>query len=176
MSWTILHGKRIDFQPISLAIAEELHEYASNGDVSRFIGWPLTNSLEESKEYVKKLLDNEIKHTHQYASIVLKETNKHIGTMMLFAFNDTAKHAEIGFVLHQDYWNKGYISEAVRILLAYLKDENIMHKLCARVVSSNMGSSKVLEKNGFKLEGTLVDQFFIEGKYYDSLQYGFIFN
>jgi len=176
MSWSTLKGNRIDFEPISTGIVNDLHDYASNEEVSRFIGWPLMKSLEASENYVKKLFENEKNQTHQYASIVLKETGKHIGTMMLFDFNKVAKHAEIGFVLHQNYWNKGYVSESVQMLLKYLKDENEMHKLCARVVSSNLGSSKLLEKNGFKLEGTLVDQFFIEEKYYDSLQYGLILN
>lgn len=174
MSWNKLKSNRIHFEPIDMSIVESLHEYASNESVSKFIGWPLMKSMEDSKNYVEKLMDNEKKLTHEYASIVLTETNKHIGCMMLFGFNREARHVEVGFVLHQDYWNKGYVSESLKLLMTHLKEVKAYHKICARVVSSNEGSSKVLMKNDFSLEGTLRDQFFIDGMYYDCLQYGIL--
>jgi ribosomal-protein-alanine N-acetyltransferase len=99
---------------------------------------------------------------------------KHIGTIMLFNFNHDAKNVEIGYVLSKDYWHKGYTGEAVTLLMDYLKDHTDTHKVYARVVNTNVGSSKVLENYGFKLEGYQVDQYFIENKYYDALHYGYI--
>ncbi|MBI9012499.1 MAG: GNAT family N-acetyltransferase [Clostridiales bacterium] len=174
MSWSNLNGQRIKFEPVTIEIAEDLHDYASNEDVSRFIGWPLMHTLSDSEAYVKKLIQNEKNKTHQYASVVLKENNLHIGTMMLFNFDDVAKHAEIGFVIHHEYWNKGYTTEAVSMILDYVKEHTDLHKLCARVVSINKGSSKVLLKTGFIQEGQLIDQFYIDGMYYDCLHYGLI--
>jgi len=174
MSWSNLNGQRIDFEPVTMKIVEALHEYASNEDVSKFIGWPLMHVISDSEAYVKKLIENEKNKTHQYASVVLKENNQHIGTMMLFNFNDEAKHAEIGFVIHQDYWNKGYTTEAVNLILDYVKEHTDLHKVCARVVSANKGSSKVLFNSGFLLEGQLRDQFYINEMYYDCLHYGLI--
>lgn len=174
MSWSTLSGKRIDFEPITMKIVEALHDYASNQEVSKFIGWPLMHKLSDSEAYVQKLINNEKNKTHQYASIVLKETNKHIGTMMLFNFDYTAKHAEIGFVIHQEYWNRGYTTEAVNMIIDYVKEHTDLHKLCARVVSANEGSSKVLLKSGFIKEGQLKDHFNIDQIYYDCLQYGLI--
>ena len=42
------------------------------------------------------------------------------------------------------------------------------------VAEANTGSYRVLEKNGFVLEGRLKDYYFIEGRYYDGMFYGFI--
>lgn len=36
----------------------------------------------------------------------------------------------------------------------------------------NIGSSRVLEKNGFQLEGKFKDYYFIEDMYYDGLFFG----
>ena len=172
MSWLTLKGDRIYFKPLDKSILHDLHKYASNEDVSRFIGWPLTKSLEESESYLNKLFNNEKNKTHEYASIMLGE--KHIGTMMLFNFNREAKNVEIGYVLSKEHWHKGYTGEAVTLLMDYLKAHTDTHKIYARVVSTNIGSSKVLENYGFKLEGYQVDQYFIENKYYDALHYGYI--
>ncbi len=42
------------------------------------------------------------------------------------------------------------------------------------VAEANTGSYRVLAKNGFVLEGRLKDYYFIEGRYYDGMFYGFI--
>jgi [ribosomal protein S5]-alanine N-acetyltransferase len=47
-----------------------------------------------------------------------------------------------------------------------------LHKLHASVVDANIGSARILEKNGYELEGRLKDHYFIEDNYYDSLLFG----
>ncbi len=49
-----LEGERIKFVALSLEDSVAIHEFASNEDVSRFIGWPLTQTLEETEKYIKK--------------------------------------------------------------------------------------------------------------------------
>lgn len=47
-----------------------------------------------------------------------------------------------------------------------------LRKLHARVADANIGSARVLEKNGFELEGRLKDYYKIEGSYYDLMLFG----
>ncbi len=167
-----LEGERIKFVALSLEDSVAIHEFASNEDVSRFIGWPLTQTLEETEKYIKKMLNNVEKGSHIYANVILKETHKLIGTVMFFDFDKVANHAEVGYVFHQDHWGNGYGSEAMKILNDYAFNELKLHKLHARVTSGNIGSCKVLEKNGFELEGTFRDYFYIDNTYYDCICYG----
>ena len=44
----------------------------------------------------------------------------------------------------------------------------------APIFSSNKGSEKVLEKNGFQFEGNLIKAYFKEGKYIDAKMYALI--
>jgi [ribosomal protein S5]-alanine N-acetyltransferase len=167
-----LKRKNIYFKPLSTDDAYEIHKYASDEDVSRFIGWRLMNSLNETQEYVEEMISRESQGTHLYASIALKSTQKVIGTAMVFSFDREANHAEIGYVFHKDYWGKSYGTEAVALMNDFAFSTISLRKLHARVVSGNTGSSRVLEKNGFELEGRLRDYYFIEGNYYDGLIYG----
>ncbi len=167
-----LIGKKIYFKALSVDDVNEIHEYASNKDVSRFIGWKLMGSIEESKMHIEKMLKEELAKSHLYASVSLKSNNKVIATVMIFNFDHNASHAEIGYVFHQDYWGKGYCTEAVSLISNFAFNTLKLHKLHARVADENIGSSKVLEKNGFELEGRLRDHYFIENKYYDCLLYG----
>ena len=174
MNWRTLKGEKISFEPLSDQIIEEFHDYVSDEEVSKFIGWPLTKNIKESKAYLNKLFENEKSSTHEYASI--KYQGMHIGTVMLFNFSYEAKNVEIGYVMHKKFWHQGLMTEAIKLMLTYLERETDFHKVCARVVSANIGSGKVLEKNEFEREGILKDQYYIDSIYYDALYYGRIIN
>jgi ribosomal-protein-alanine N-acetyltransferase len=167
-----LEGESIYFKALSTNDAQEIHNYASDEDVSRFIGWKLMNTLDETREFVEEMLRRESAGTHLYASVVLKATQEVIGTVMIFGFDKEANYAEIGYVFHKEHWGKGYGTEAVKLVSKFAFEELNLHKLNARVVDTNIGSSRILEKNGFELEGRFKDHYFIEGKYYDGLFLG----
>lgn len=167
-----LEGKDIYFKPLSIEDAQAIHSYASDEEVSRFIGWPLMKTLKETSDYIVEMLRREAADTHLYASVTLKSTGEIIGTAMIFNFNSTANHAEIGYVFHKNYWGRGYGSETAALMKDFAFDVLKLHKLHACVAGANVGSARVLEKNGFELEGKLKDYYFIEGSYYDQLLFG----
>lgn len=65
------------------------------------------------------------------------------------------KSAEIGYWLGEVAWGKGIATEAVRQLCAYAFQEYDLLRLEARVFGWNPASKRVLEKVGFKHEGTI---------------------
>jgi [ribosomal protein S5]-alanine N-acetyltransferase len=167
-----LEGENIYFKSLSTNDAQEIHNYASDEEVSRFIGWRLMNTLNETSEYIETMIKRESAGTHLYASIVLKSTQEIIGTAMIFNFDQEAKKAEIGYVFHRDHWGKGYGTECVALMSNFGFESLNLHKLHASVVDANIGSARILEKNGYELEGRLKDHFFIEDKYYNALILG----
>jgi ribosomal-protein-alanine N-acetyltransferase len=167
-----LKGENICFKQLSTNDAQAIHNYASDEEVSRFIGWSLMNTLNETSEYIETMLKRESAGTHLYASIVLKSTQEIIGTAMIFNFDKEANQAEIGYVFHRDHWGKGYGAESVALMSDFAFEALNLHKLHASVVDANIGSARILEKNGYQLEGRLKDHYFIEDKYYDALLFG----
>lgn len=167
-----LAGDNIYFKALDTKDAEKIHKYASDKDVKRFIGWRLMLALEETREYIEEMLRRENAGTHLYASVVLKETEEIIGTAIIFNFDKEANKAEIGYVFDKDHWGKGYGTETIALVTNFAFETLKLHKLYANVVDTNFGSARVLEKNGFALEGRFKDHYFIEGKYYDGLFFG----
>lgn len=170
----ILEGKNIYFKALSSEDVQEIHNYASDKEVKRFIGWRLMHSIEETRNHIESMLHRELAGTHLYASVALKTTQEVIGTVMLFDFDKEAKHAEIGYVFHKGHWGKGYGTESVALVTDFAFQTLGLHKLNARVIDANLGSGRVLEKNGYQLEGRLRDESYIEGNYHDLLLYGMI--
>lgn len=167
-----LEGENIIFKSLCISDFEEIHDYASDEEVSRLIGWRLMNTPDETRDYIEEMLKREEAGTYLYASVVLKSTKKIIGTAMIFNFDSDARHAEIGYVFHRNHWGKGYGTEAVALMSEFSIDILNLHKLHGRVVDANIASARILEKNGFDLEGRFRDYYFIEGKYYDGLFFG----
>ena len=63
------------------------------------------------------------------------------------------KSIEIGYFIGEEYWGKGIATEAVALLLGYIKAHFDVIRVFAEVFDFNTASMKVLEKNGFHLEG-----------------------
>lgn len=167
-----LQGENIYFKSLSITDSAKIHKYASDTDVSRFIGWRLMNDVDETREYIEEMMKREAAGTHIYASIVLRTTQEIIGTAMIFNFDNEAKHAEIGYVFHKDHWGQGYGTQAVILMNDFAFESLKLHKLHARVVDRNIGSIRVLERNGFELEGRFKDYYFIEDEYCEGLFFG----
>lgn len=167
-----LETQRLRFKKMTLSDGNAIHEYASNPDVSRFIGWPLMHSYGETMAFVQEMMNKEEAGTHIYANVIENDSDKVIGTVMLFNFDKVANKAEIGYVFHQDIWGKGYCTEAATIVCKYAFEVLGLHKIHAQVTAVNVGSSRVLEKNGFEKEGHLKDHYYIDDRYYDCLLYG----
>src|SRR3989338_2682134 len=63
--------------------------------------------------------------------------------------------AELGYWLAKPYWNQGIMTEAVRKVCDLGFSQFNLVRITAHVFTFNTGSSRVLEKAGFQLEGVL---------------------
>ncbi len=169
-----LKGENISFRKVNPNNVSEIHEFVSDEEVSRYIGWRLMETEDETREYIETMLKRESEGTHLYASVVLNGTEEIVGIVMMFDFDMNTGQAEIGYVFHKKYWGKGYGRESVVLIKDFAFQELGLHRLHASVVDCNLGSARILEKNGFQLEGRLRDHYYIDEKYHDALLYGLI--
>ena len=63
--------------------------------------------------------------------------------------------AEVGYWLGEDYWGKGIVSSALNGIVEYGFNDLNLKRIFATPIEQNTGSRRVLEKNGFVLEGIL---------------------
>jgi RimJ/RimL family protein N-acetyltransferase len=105
---------------------------------------------------------------------IIKDS-KAIGGIGIHFFDDVHKHsAEIGYWLGENYWGKGIATEAVSKFVSFIFVNFDINRIFARVFGWNLSSARVLEKNGFKLEGNLRKHIFKNGLYTDESIYGLL--
>ena len=83
-----------------------------------------------------------------------------------------AQFANLGYWMGQDYAGKGYMTEAVGLVVAYAFDSLLLHRVHAAFLPHNMASRRVLEKNGFREEGYAENYLQIDGKWADHVLFG----
>lgn len=82
--------------------------------------------------------------------------------------------AELGYALSAEYQNRGLMAEALNLLLADLFFRTSLERVEARCAVGNTASQKVLEKLGFRREGTLRDYFVLGGRRVDNYLYAIL--
>lgn len=75
------------------------------------------------------------------------------------------------FALVQEYWGKGYMTEAIAAVLEYGFTTLELKRIEAEVLPGNKASEKVLTKTGFRHEGLLQQWMLWDDKAYDINMY-----
>ena len=63
---------------------------------------------------------------------------------------------EIGYCYGENYWGKGYATEALKAVIKYLFEECEASVVYAEFMHNNPASGEVMKKSGMKYEGRLL--------------------
>ena len=139
--------------------AEVLYKWASDPDVGPRAGWAPHKNVEESLEIIRTVFNDAL---HTWA-IELKETGKPIGAMGYGSScecNLPAREGEplIGYWVAKPYWNQGFCTEALRLMLDHIRQTTDIKSLISGHFVDNPASGRVMEKCGFVPTGeTCID-------------------
>lgn len=84
------------------------------------------------------------------------------------------KSAEIGYWVGEPFWGKGIATKAIELIVEYAIIELKLARVYAGAFEYNIGSMKVLERNGFQKEGTAKKAVFKNGKFWDEHRYALL--
>lgn len=120
-----------------------------------------------SEAYEKKWVEDTIFNSRDMKLAVCeKETNKYIGNVYATDIDLINRSCTTGLLIgDREYWSKGYGSEAYRLLLDYLFNERNLNRAQAFVLESNVASLKMHQKVGYRIEGTLRQSAYKNGRY-----------
>jgi ribosomal-protein-alanine N-acetyltransferase len=160
----------INLRPFKESDKPEVIRQLNNKNVSRFtserVPFPYTEA--DGEKFFSYVRDPE---GHHYFAITFND--QLIGGAGIHPQILNAAHVvEIGYWIGEEFWGKGYMSEAVRQLIEKSKEIKGVKKIMAKTSRENIASCKILEKFGFKIEGTLEKHFFKRGEYFDELVWG----
>lgn len=141
--------------------------------------WEVSNTQTPFSKYIlKHYLENthlDIFEAKQLRLLIEHQTEKHpIGMIDLFDFDPKNKRAGVGILIHPNYQNKKFATEALSILIAYAFHHLDLHQLYANITLDNTKSIALFEKLQFKKSGVKKDWTFCNGKFKDEILYQLI--
>lgn len=95
-----------------------------------------------------------------------------VGTIGLRPLHETWGTAELHYMIAPAAWGNGYATEACEQVCAHAFEHRRLAKVVGRAYVTNEPSCRVLEKVGFREEGLLCDEAFVDGERVDVKRYG----
>lgn len=109
-----LETPRLILRRLTLADAEPMYRnWASDPGVTKFLTWPTHSSVEVTKQILALWTSHYEELNYYQWGIVVKDENALIGTIAAVKTDDEIEAAEIGYCIGQNWWHKGYTSEAL---------------------------------------------------------------
>jgi ribosomal-protein-alanine N-acetyltransferase len=102
--------------------------------------------------------------------ITLKGNDELIGSVGFKKISHRHLRADLGYELDPSQWNKGIMTEAVKLVTEYGMQRINLHSIEANITPSHLASKRILEKNGFEQEAHYRENFFYKG-WWDSAIY-----
>jgi len=145
-----LKSERLILRPWKLTDLDDFFEYASVDGVGQMAGWNPHKCKEESLEILTSFIQNKNVFAIQYG-------NKVIGSFGIEKYNETSfpefnnlKGREFGFVLSKEYWGKGLIPEAIKLVSDFVFEKLKLDFILCGHFPFNKQSARAQEKCGFK--------------------------
>jgi len=152
--------------------AAALQRHADNTNISDFLfdRFPSPYTLGEAVKWILiKLNQNPV------LSFVIDIEGDLAGVIGIDLRDDIYRKSPLlGYWLREDYWGRGIMTEAVKLVTAYAFANLDIVRIQAGVLSNNPRSMRVLEKAGYTKEGILKNNIIKKGAVLDEHIYGFV--
>lgn len=152
-----LETDRLTLRRYTVADAEAMYaNWASDDVVTEYLTWPTHPDSEVTRVVLETWVEQYEEDGFYNWGIVYDGTV--IGNIAVVNASENDERAEIGYCIGRAWWGKGIMTEALGAVMDFLFGEVGLHRIFLRYDVANIGSGRVMEKNGLTREGTLRDE------------------
>ncbi len=135
-------------------------------------GLPYPYTEKDGADFISAMLSADENGTFAFAITV---DDKVVGSIGVFRQGNIHRlTAELGYYIAEEYWGRGIMTEAVRQICQYVFEKSDIIRIYAEPFAYNAASCRVLEKAGFRYEGTLRNNAVKNGKVIDMKMYSLL--
>ena len=160
---------KINIAPVEKDDLDFMLEMWKNPDIMDYwFNEPYMNKEKLVDFYEKNQKEDSLRH------FIAFDGEKRIGYTSLFHINLRHRTAIFAIMLDPNNHGKGYAEKVMRKVVDYGFFQLNLNKITLDVVDYNEKAIHIYEKLGFTVEGTMEQQYFIQGNYYNSLSMGLL--
>jgi RimJ/RimL family protein N-acetyltransferase len=170
----MLKGNKVTLRPVKRADIANFLIWFNDPEVTQYLRLYLPMT-EMGEEKWLESSEGDITRTHFVIEANETSTTKAIGSIGFHNLDTKNRAAVFGIAIgEKDYWSQGYGTEAAELLIKYGFEQMNLYRIASEVYSFNERSQKMHLKLGFKEEGRRRNAIFINGKYWDVVEYGLL--
>jgi [ribosomal protein S5]-alanine N-acetyltransferase len=167
-----MQADALRIKPLSERDAAAVAAYANNEKIAVNLrdGFPHPYTLEHAESFIRNMC---LKEPPMIFAIEFQ--GQFCGVIGLHGQEDVYRQtSEIGYWIAEPFWGKGIASEAVRLVTDYGLNELGFVRIHTGVFEYNKASMRVLEKNGYQLDGIFRKSVTKMGRIWDEYRYSII--
>jgi ribosomal-protein-alanine N-acetyltransferase len=147
-----LYTERLLLREILPTDINAVFDGLSHPEVIRYYGvsFATLEATREQMDWYSNMIKND---EGRCWAICSKDNNEFYGVITLPFWKKEHRSIELGYWLLPDYWNKGFISEALRVVIDHAFNHMNIHRIFAESEDDNPASIATLKKMGFEYEG-----------------------
>jgi ribosomal-protein-alanine N-acetyltransferase len=171
-TFPLLATKRLTLRAPTAKDASALQALFARPEVTRFSNTPDAPSKAQS-ERIAAWMAKRYPSGKGCAWIIEDRASKaFVGAIRFNSIDRKWRSGEIGYELHPEFWGQGLMTEAVAAAIACGHDTFKLNRIEAWTLPGNPASDRVLEKSGFRYEGTLRQKAWFKGSFHDFRVFG----
>ena len=169
-----LESDRLLLRRLCMRDAQDLYEYCRDPEVARHVLWSAQQSVSEARSYIRYMSRRYRLGEPSSWGIVWKPTGRVIGTIGFMWIQPENASAEVGYSLSRQYWNRGIMTEALTMVLAFGFQKLRLNRIEAQHELTNPASGSVMRKAGMRAERTLRERLCNKGQFVDVALYALL--
>ncbi len=173
-SFQNLETKQLFLRRIYENDVAEVLALRGNPQIMKYIPRPLAKTEEDALAHIIMINEKIETNTGINWGITVKGNPKIIGIIGHYRIQPENHRAEIGYMSLPEYNGKGYITEAIKVVVEYGFEQMNLHSIEAIIDPENIASERVLQKNGFIKEAHILENELWEGKFWDTVIYSLL--
>lgn len=171
----MIYGERIRFRAPERGDLPLFVKWLNDPEVKHGLAIYLPLSMAQEEKWFEKMLERPQDEQPMTIEVQQDDNWEPIGNLGLFSFDRRARSAELGIMIgNKAYWNKGYGTEALQLLLRHCFETLNLNRVMLRVYQNNPRAIRSYEKCGFKHEGAMRQAHYQEETYHDVLIMGIL--
>lgn len=147
-----LETERLVLRALQISDAKTIFGLRTNKEVNTFITRDLLNNLSEARAFIDFTTNLAQEATGIFWGLATKETDEIIGSIGLRNFAAGENYAEIGYDMHPNYQERGFMNEAFQKVLEFASQKMNLKTIEAFTHKNNIASIALLEKHAFELQ------------------------
>jgi len=169
-----LTGEKVILREYRSEDLSALRAWVNDHEVTRFLGgaYRRPQTWEQTEEMLSRRLNGDA--GGEGFVIADKQTGKYIGQCDLMMIDSVARKAEMAIVLMKEHQGRGCALESVKLLLKYAFENLNLNRVSLKVAEKNERAVKLYERAGFRREGILRQDLFIDGEFMNTIAMGIL--